>query len=457
MPVINDLLKMRQYFETGVTKSFSFRKEQLGKLKQAVIKNEQSIQTALYKDLKKSPEETWVTETGLLLSEISYTLDHLQEWMDAEKVNTNLLNLPSKSYIVKEPLGTVLIIGPWNYPLNLLFIPLAGAIAAGNCVVLKASEFAPATAAVMKQIIAGIFEEQYVLFTEGDGATVITELMNNFVFDHVFYTGSTAVGKIIYQMAAKNLVSVTLELGGKSPCIVEEDANITVAAKRIASIKFLNAGQTCIAPDYLLVHASKKDALVAALIKAIRQFMGNDAKDSYDFGRIINNKQFDRLVTYLQQGNIIEGGKIDKAQLYIEPTLIENTLLDSPIMKEEIFGPILPIISFTTMNEAKTIIGKNPNPLAFYLFTSSNKKEKEWINAIPFGGGCINNAAWHLTNHALPFGGRGFSGTGSYHGKFSFDTFSHKKAILKTPTWFDPAAKYPSYKGKLKIFKWLIK
>ncbi len=448
---------MRQYFETGVTKPFSFRKEQLGKLKQAIIKNEQAIQTALYKDLKKSPEETWVTETGLLLSEISYTLNHLHEWMDAEKVNTNLLNLPSKSYIVKEPLGTVLIIGPWNYPLNLLFIPLAGAIAAGNCVVLKASEFAPATAAVMKQIITDIFEEQYVLFTEGDGATVITEMMNNFVFDHVFYTGSTAVGKIIYQMAAKNLVPVTLELGGKSPCIVEEDANITVAAKRIASIKFLNAGQTCIAPDYLLVHASKRDALISALKKTIGQFMGNDAKDSYDFGRIINNKQFDRLVTYLSQGNIIEGGKTDKAQLYIEPTLIENTLLDSPIMKEEIFGPILPIISFTTMREAKTIIAKNPNPLAFYLFTSSNKKEKEWINAIPFGGGCINNAAWHLTNHDLPFGGRGFSGTGSYHGKFSFDTFSHKKAILKTPTWFDPAAKYPSYKGKLKIFKWLIK
>lgn len=448
---------MRKYFETGVTKSYAFRKEQLTRLKQTVIKHQLVIQDALYKDLKKSSEETWVTETGFLLSEISYTLNHLKQWMKPDKVSTNLLNIPSKSYIVKEPLGTVLIIGPWNYPLQLLFTPLAGAIAAGNCIVLKASEFAPATAAVMKQIIAETFEEQYVLFTEGDGATVIPEMMNNFIFDHVFYTGSTAVGKIIYQMAAKNLVPVTLELGGKSPCIVEADANITVAAKRIAMAKFSNAGQMCVTPDYVLVHAAQKVALVEALKKALQQFMGDDAKQSYDYGRIINEKQFDRIVTYLQQGNIISGGKTDKTTLYIEPVVMDNISMDSPIMKEEIFGPILPILTFTTMVEAQEIIAKNPNPLAFYVFTGNKQKEKEWINAIPFGGGCINNAALHLTNHQLPFGGRGFSGTGSYHGKFSFETFSHKKGILKTPTWFDPNAKYPSYKGKLKIFKWLIK
>ena len=457
MAVINDLLKMRKYFETGVTKSYAFRKEQLTRLKQTVIKHQLVIQDALYKDLKKSSEETWVTETGFLLSEISYTLNHLKQWMKPDKVSTNLLNIPSKSYIVKEPLGTVLIIGPWNYPLQLLFTPLAGAIAAGNCIVLKASEFAPATAAVMKQIIAETFEEQYVLFTEGDGATVIPEMMNNFIFDHVFYTGSTAVGKIIYQMASKNLVPVTLELGGKSPCIVEADANITVAAKRIAMAKFSNAGQMCVTPDYVLVHAAQKVALVEALKKALQQFMGDDAKQSYDYGRIINEKQFDRIVTYLQQGNIISGGKTDKTTLYIEPVVMDNISMDSPIMKEEIFGPILPILTFTTMVEAQEIIAKNPNPLAFYVFTGNKQKEKEWINAIPFGGGCINNAALHLTNHQLPFGGRGFSGTGSYHGKFSFDTFSHKKGILKTPTWFDPNMKYPSYKGKLKIFKWLMK
>jgi aldehyde dehydrogenase (NAD+) len=457
MPVINDLLKMRQYFETGITKSFAFRKEQLTKLKSAIVDHQQAIQEALYIDLKKSPEETWVTETGFLLSEISYTLGELKTWMEPEKVGTNLLNLPSKSYIVKEPLGTVLIIAPWNYPLNLLFTPLVGAIAAGNCAVLKASEFAPATAVVMKKIIGEVFDRQYVLFVEGDGATVIPEMMNNFVFDHIFYTGSTSVGKIIYQASAKDLVPVTLELGGKSPCVVEEDANITVSAKRITVIKFLNTGQTCIAPDYVLVHASQKEALIVALKKAIQQFMGADAKESYDYGRIINDRQFDRLSNYLQQGTIVEGGKTDKTQLYIEPTLMEDVSLDAPLMKEEIFGPILPIISFTSMEQAKKIIAGNPNPLAFYLFTSSSKKEKEWISAVPFGGGCINNAAWHLTNHDLPFGGRGLSGTGSYHGKFSFDTFSHKKSILKTPTWFDPAVKYPSYKGKLKIFKWLLK
>lgn len=448
---------MRTYFETGVTKSHAFRKEQLTRLKQAVIKYQFAIQEALYKDLKKSPEEAWVTETGFLLSEISYTLNHLKRWMKPESVSTNLLNIPSRSYIVKEPLGTVLIIGPWNYPLQLLFTPLAGAIAAGNCVVLKASEFAPATASIMKKIIAETFEEQYVLFTEGDGATIIPEMMNDFVFDHVFYTGSTAVGKIIYQMAAKNLVPVTLELGGKSPCVVEADANITVAAKRIAMAKFSNAGQMCVTPDYVLVHASQKEALVDAIKKAILQFMGNDARQSYDYGRIINEKQFDRIVAYFPQGNILAGGKTDKATLYIEPVLMDNISMDSPIMKEEIFGPVLPVLTFTTTQEAVAIIARNPNPLAFYVFTGSKQKEKEWINAVAFGGGCINNAALHLTNHQLPFGGRGFSGTGSYHGKFSFDTFSHKKGILKTPTWFDPNMKYPSYKGKLKIFKWLMK
>lgn len=457
MAVTNDLLKMRQYFDTGVTKSYSFRKERLIRLQQTVIRYQQEIQNALYTDLKKSAEETWITETGFLLSEISYALKYLHKWMKNESVATNLLNIPSKSYIAKEPLGTVLIIGPWNYPLQLLFNPLVGAIAAGNCAVLKASEFAPATAAVMKKIIEETFEPQYVLFTEGDGAAVIPEMMNTFVFDHVFYTGSTAVGKIIYQMAAGNLVPVTLELGGKSPCVVEEDADITVTAKRIAMAKFSNAGQMCVAPDYLLVHASRKEELIIELKKALKQFMGDDAKECYDFGRIINEKQFDRLSQYLKQGNILYGGKTDKSTLYIEPVLMDNISMDSAIMKEEIFGPILPILSFTNRQEVQDIIAKNPNPLAFYLFTGSNKKEEEWVNAIAFGGGCINNAALHLTNHRLPFGGRGFSGTGNYHGKFSFDTFTHKKGILKTPTWIDPAIKYPTYKGKLKIFKWLVK
>jgi aldehyde dehydrogenase (NAD+) len=365
--------------------------------------------------------------------------------------------MPSSSFVLQEPLGTVLIIGPWNYPLQLLFTPLVGAIAAGNCAVLKASEFAPATAAVMKQLIDETFDKTYILFTEGDGATVIPEMMNNFAFDHVFYTGSTAVGKIIYKMAAERLVPVTLELGGKSPCVVEADANIKVAAKRIAMTKFSNAGQMCVAPDYVLVHESKKDALVEALKNNLQQFFGDTPEESYNYGKIINEKQFDRLLNYLPQGNVLYGGRSDKSKLFIEPTIVDNVSLDTAIMKDEIFGPILPIISFSTKEEALKIITLNKNPLAFYVFTSSNTKEKDWLNSVAFGGGCVNNASWHLTNHNLPFGGRGFSGSGQYHGKFSFDTFSHKKSILKTPTWFDPAIKYPPFKGKLKLFKWVIR
>lgn len=448
---------MRCYFETGATKLYAFRKEQLNKLKTSLLKYEQELHTALYIDLKKSPEECWVTETGFLLSEINATLANVKRWMQPDLVKTNLLNIPSKSFVMKEPLGTVLIIGPWNYPLQLLFTPLVGAIAAGNCTVLKASEFAPATAAVMKKMIEETFDKQYILFTEGDGATVIPEMMNNYSFDHVFYTGSMAVGKIIYKMAAERMVPVTLELGGKSPCVVESDANIKVAAKRIAMTKYSNAGQMCVAPDYVLVHETKKKELVAALKTNISKFFGDKAEESYNYSKIINEKQFNRLVNYLPQGNILHGGRTDKDKLFIEPTVMDEVSLDAAIMKDEIFGPILPIFSFSKKEEALKIMEQHKNPLAFYVFTSSSTKEKDWLNSVAFGGGCVNNASWHLTNHNLPFGGRGFSGTGSYHGKNSFDTFSHKKAVMKTPTWFDPSIKYPPFKGKLKLFKWVIR
>lgn len=450
-------MQMRAYFESSITKPYAFRKEQLKKLLQAVKKYEQLLHEALHTDLKKSPEECWVTETGFLLSEINNILKHIKGWMQPEMVGTNLLNLPSKSFVMQEPLGVVLIISPWNYPFQLLMTPLAGAIAAGNCVVLKSSEFAPATSAVMKQMIEENFDKNYIQFVEGDGAVVIPAMMNNFTFDHVFYTGSTAVGKIIYKMAAERLVPVTLELGGKSPCIVEEDANIKIAAKRIAMTKFSNAGQMCVAPDYVLVHESKKEELVAGIKNCIQKFFGDKPEESYNYGKIINERQFDRLVKYLQQGDVVHGGRTDKDKLFIEPTVISNVVMDSDIMKEEIFGPILPIISFSSKAEALKIIEKNKNPLAFYLFTSSNVKEKDWLNSVAFGGGCVNNASWHLTNHNLPFGGRGFSGSGRYHGKYSFETFSHKKAVMKTPTWFDPAVKYPPFKGKMKLFKMVIR
>lgn len=448
---------MRAYFDTGVTKPIAFRLQQLNKLKQAISDNTDRLHQALHADLKKSPEECWVTETGFLIAEISNTIGNLRKWMKPTRVGTNLVNLPSKSFVMTEPLGVVLIIGPWNYPLQLLLTPLTGAIAAGNCVVLKPSEFAPATSAVMKQIVETIFDPQYIYYTEGDGATLIPAMMDQFVFDHVFYTGSTAVGKLIAQMAAKDLVPVTLELGGKSPCIVEADADITVAAKRIVMTKFSNAGQMCVAPDYLLVHQSVKNAFVAAMQSALHNFYGTYASQSYDYGRIINTRQFDRLVSYLQQGHILAGGKYKREELYIAPTIMDEISLASPIMQEEIFGPILPVLSFNTTDEAKIIIELNKNPLAFYVFTSSSTREKEWLEAVAFGGGCVNNAALHLTNHNLPFGGRGHSGSGSYHGKYSYETFSHKKGIMRTPTWFDPAVKYPSFKGRMKLLKWLIR
>ena len=451
------LMQMRSYYNSGKTKPYAFRKEQLIKLRDAINEYETALHEALYTDLKKSPEECWVTETGFLLSEINNTIKNLNGWMQPDLVSTNLLNMPSSSMVMKDPLGVVLIIGPWNYPLNNLFTPLVGAIAAGNCVILKPSEFAPATAAVMQQLIDETFDKQYLQLIQGDGAVVIPEMMNNFTFDHVFYTGGGLVGKIIYKMAAERLVPVTLELGGKSPCVVEADANINVAARRITLSKYSNAGQMCVAPDYILVQEAVKEKLVAALINTIQQFFSERPEESYNYCKIINEKQFNRLVNYLQQGRIIYGGRTDKEKLFIEPTIIDNVSLDSDVMKDEIFGPILPVISFSTKDEALKIIEQNKNPLAFYVFTSSSKKEKDWLNSVAFGGGCVNNASWHLTNHHLPFGGRGFSGTGTYHGKNSFDTFSHKKSIMKTPTWFDPAIKYPPFKGKLKLFKMVIR
>ena len=457
MSLVNKLSALRDFYNTGATRSYGFRKKQLQKLKAVIVQYEQKIYKALHDDLKKSPEECWVTENGFVLAEINNVLKQLDGWMQPESAGTNLVNLPSKSYVMAEPLGVVLLVSPWNYPFQLLFTPMIGAMAAGNCIVMKSSEFAPATSAVMKQMIEETFDQQYILFTEGDGAVVVPEMMNNFVFDHVFYTGSTAVGKIIYQMAANNLVPVTLELGGKSPCVVESDADIKVAAKRIAMTKFSNAGQMCVAPDHVLVHSSVKDALIIEMKNVLQKFFGDDPQSSEYYGKIINERQFDRLIKYFTDGKVIHGGKMDKNKLYIEPTLITDVSVDNAIMRDEIFGPILPIISFDTMDQALNIIAKNKNPLAFYIFTSTKEKEKKWLNAVAFGGGCVNNASWHLTNHNLPFGGRGFSGTGHYHGKYSFDTFSHKKAIMKTPTWFDPSIKYPPFKGKMKLFKWVIR
>lgn len=451
------LLRMRHYFDSGVTRSFKFRKEQLLQLKRALLKYEGPLHEALYADLKKSPEESWVTETGFLLTEINTALKHLRGWMQPESIATNLVNLPSSSYIYREPLGTVLIISPWNYPLQLLLAPLVGAMAAGNCMVLKPSEYAPATAGVVKQLIEETFPREYILYVEGDGAIVVPGLMELFRFDHILYTGSTAIGKCIYQQAAEKLVPVTLELGGKSPCVVERDANVKVAARRIALAKFSNAGQMCVAPDYVLVHRSVYEALLAQLKQTVQQFFTTEPAHSYNYGKIINARQFHRLLQLMNSGEIACGGKYDESALFIAPTILTGVSPAAPIMQEEIFGPILPIIPFDTREEAKAIIDQHPDPLAFYIYSASSTVQQTWISWVPSGGACINNCSWHLTNPRLPFGGRGYSGMGAYHGRYSFETFSHRKAVLQTPTWFDPDIKYPPFKGRLKLFKWLIR
>jgi aldehyde dehydrogenase (NAD+) len=453
----NELHALRYFYESGATKPYAFRKLQLQLLKAAVLKHEQDINDALYADLKKSPEEVYGTETGLLLAEISFVLKNLRQWMRPQRIRPNLVNFPSSGKIYRDPLGVVLIIAPWNYPFQLSLIPLVGALAAGNCAVLKPSELAPATAVIIEKIIQEIYSKEYVAVVQGDGGKVIPAMAEQFRFDHIFYTGSIAVGKAIYQLAAKDLIPVTLELGGKSPVIVEKDANIISSARRIIVGKFANAGQTCVAPDYVLVHEDISEKFIAALRDTIKNFFGEDAKKSADYGKIISTKRFDQLAKYLADGEIAEGGQTDRASLYIAPTLLKNVLPGSAIMKDEIFGPLLPVLSFKTMEEALSVVKQHADPLAFYVFTSDKQKEKAWIENTAFGGGCVNNTVWHFANHGFPFGGIGNSGTGAYHGKYSFDTFSHAKPVMKTPAWFDPDIKYPPFKGKLKWFKRLIK
>lgn len=453
---MHELPELRHYFSTGATRSYAFRKQQLLLLKDAIVKYEQDINDALYSDLKKSPEEAYATETGLVLAEISLALKNLHRWMKPRRVLSSLVNLPSSGEILADPLGVVLIIAPWNYPLQLTLIPLAGAIAAGNCVVLKPSESAPATSAIIQKMISEIFSPQYIKVVEGDGATVIPAMMQQFRFDHIFYTGSIPVGRIIYQLAAKALIPVTLELGGKSPAIVENDADIHVSARRIALGKFANAGQTCVAPDYVLVHEDIAEQFISALVKTIQEFFGEDARKSADYGKIINAKRFEQLAAYLKDGEVVYGGITDLSSLYFSPTILKNITAGSAVMKDEIFGPVLPVLRFSTMEEAVNIVKQHPNPLAFYVFTTDTAKEKAWIEQTAFGGGCVNNTVWHFANHRFPFGGIGSSGIGAYHGKYSFKTFTHEKAVMKTPLWFDPAIKYPPFKGKLKWFKRFI-
>lgn len=457
MADIAQLQKMRENVFSDGMASLSVRKDRLLRLRKALLNHEQALYTALHQDLRKSREEVWASEIGMVIAELNEAIGSLKKWMAPKRVGTNFLNWPSKSYLYNEPLGLVLIIAPWNYPVQLLFNPLIGALAAGNLAVLKPSEFTPATEEVMRSIVQEAFTPEEVLYVTGDGAVVVPDLLQSFTFDHVFYTGSTSVGRLVYKMAADRLVPVTLELGGKSPTVVESDANLRVAAKRIAAMKFLNCGQTCVAPDYILVHRSVHDRFIEELKAAVTKFYSQQPKQSESFGRIVNTRQFDRLVSYLGNDKILFGGGNDRSDLYIEPTLLTNVSLDSAVMSEEIFGPILPIIPFDQIEDARAVIERHPNPLAFYVFTEDNARADRWLRTVPAGGACVNNVSYHLTNTNLPFGGRGKSGLGAYHGRFSFDVFSHRKSVLHTPTWFDPAIKYPPLTGKLGLLKKMIR
>ncbi len=442
--LISDVFKkQRLFFQSGQTLDVNFRLEALHKLKQSIIAHEEVINSALTADLGKPLLETYTSETGFTLLELNHVLKNLKKWARPRKVRGSLATFPSKSYILSEPFGIALIIGPWNFPLQLTLLPLVGAIAAGNCAVLKASRKTPATAEAIKSIINTAFEEHYLAVlddSDQDGQRLLDQK-----YDKVFFTGSPGTGKLVMEKAAKNLASITLELGGKSPCIVDQNINLEVAVKRILWSKYMNAGQICIAPDYLIVHKDIKAAVYDQMIRCLNAFFGPDPQQSPDYGRIVNLKELERLSNYLNDGKIIAGGSFNKEKLYFEPTIIEVSSLQVPVMQDEIFGPILPVIEFATADEIENIIALNPNPLAFYLFSKDRTLIKRLLKNVQFGGGCINDTLFHLVNHNLPFGGRGKSGIGNYHGRYSFDAFSHQKSVLDKGFRFDIAHKYPPY------------
>ncbi|HGO4031998.1 TPA: aldehyde dehydrogenase [Staphylococcus aureus] len=447
----------KAFFNTQQTKDISFRKEQLKKLSKAIKSYESDILEALYTDLEKNKVEAYATEIGITLKSIKNARKELKNWTKTKNVDTPLYLFPTKSYIKKEPYGTVLIIAPFNYPFQLVFEPLIGAIAAGNTAIIKPSELTPNVARVIKRLINETFDANYIEVIEG--GIEETQTLIHLPFDYVFFTGSENVGKIVYQAASENLVPVTLEMGGKSPVIVDETANIKVASERICFGKFTNVGQTCVAPDYILVHESVKDDLITALSKTLREFYGQNIQQSPDYGRIVNLKHYHRLTSLLNsaQMNIVFGGHSDEDERYIEPTLLDHVTSDSAIMQEEIFGPILPILTYQSLDEAIAFIHQRPKPLSLYLFSEDENATQRVINELSFGGGAINDTLMHLANPKLPFGGVGASGMGRYHGKYSFDTFTHEKSYIFKSTRLESGVHLPPYKGKFKYIKAFFK
>lgn len=431
------------FFATGATLEYKFRREQLKKLQKALTEWEKPLCAALWNDLHKSEQEAVLTELSIVSGEIKNHLRHLKGWMKRRSKPTPLKMMPSRSYITYEPLGNALIISPWNYPVQLLLNPLVGAISAGCTAILKPSPYVPHVSAVIEEMISRTFNRNYIAVVQGNRD--VNKALLDERFDIIFFTGSPALGRNVMQAAAKNLTPVVLELGGKSPCIVDKDANIETAARRIAWGKTLNAGQTCIAPDYLLIHKSRKDAFVQAFRKELQRLHGNDARQSPHFVRMVSDNAFKRVSGYLQDGKVLLGGNTDAAERYIEPTLLGDVAPSSPVMQEEIFGPILPVLTFDKRREAISFIKGREKPLALYYFGNADDG-CEIVKHVPAGGTCINDTIMHIANENIPFGGVGNSGMGQYHGRDSFEAFSHKRSLVITPTWLDLPFRYMPYK-----------
>ncbi len=447
--------KQKQYFYTNKTKDLDFRIKNLKILKESIQRNEKLILNALKKDLNKSEFEGYLTEVGTSLDELNYVIKNLKSWCKPKKVKTHFIHFLSKSYIYTDPYGVALIIAPWNYPFQLAIMPLIGAIAAGNCAVIKPSEYALETSKVLLKIMKESFSEEYITVILGAAET--SEKLLNENFDYIFFTGSPAIGKLVMKAAAKKLTPLTLELGGKSPCIVDKEVKIKYAAKRIVWGKYLNAGQTCVAPDYLIVHKDIKAKLLLYMTEVIKEFYGEEPLISEDLPKIINEKHFNRLLNLLDKGTIATGGQYDKNSHMIAPTIIDGVSLEDPIMQEEIFGPIFPVIEYEDLDHVISILNHNPKPLALYMFSTNKKSQKRILESVSYGGGCINDTVMHLSSPYLPFGGVGTSGLGSYHGKGSFEAFSHKKSVLKQTNLFDLPLRYPPYKNKLSLIKKILK
>lgn len=447
-------LTQKEHFLTGKTRSYASRAEALERLESAIKKYQQDIQEALYEDLHKSPLESYVSEVHFVLSEIQFFRKKLKSLMKKRPRKAGLLNFPARAYLQPEPLGTILIISPWNYPFQLLISPLVGAIAAGNTVILKPSEISVHTSKIIEKLIQETFDSNYIAVIQG-GVQETSDLLS-LPFDHIFYTGSSQVGKIVMQKASENLCPVTLELGGKSPCFVFEAKDLELTSRRIVWGKFFNAGQTCIAPDYLLVSKNLKQPLIKELIARIHEFYGASVKESQDFGRIINHKHFDRLDDLIVKEDLLYGGEVDREKRFISPTLLKADK-DSKIMEDEIFGPLLPILEFETYKEAIEFVRSRPKPLATYIFSDNKSIIDSILENVSAGGVTINDTLVHISAKDLPFGGVGNSGMGAYHGVHSFNVFSHLKPVLKRYKVLDLELRYPPYKGKLSKLKKLLK